>query len=143
MNLTTFQVILMNKYERTWSEFEDLQGRGEVSPLLLKLFLVGLRIAFDQVLQLGQVVGKLVVLSSWHFSSQNVNLKKSKSFDLFQFYYFSSQNEIFLNEHTFCLFDNNLFWSVFEVVGSESGWWHRHLWTFEKISLIWFSDNLL
>jgi hypothetical protein len=100
----------MNKYERTWSEFEDLQGRGEVSPLLLKLFLVGLGIAFDQVLQLGQVVGKLVVLSSRHFSIQNVNLKKNlKLFFFFYFYYFSSLNEIFLNEHTFCLFDNNLF----------------------------------
>jgi hypothetical protein len=76
----------MNKYERTWSEFEDLQGRGEVSPLLLKLFLVGLGIAFDQVLQLGQVVGKLVVLSARHFSSQNVNLKNDpKSFVLFLF----------------------------------------------------------
>jgi hypothetical protein len=87
----------MNKYERTWSEFEDLQGRGEVSPLLLKLFLVGLGIAFDQVLQLGQVVGKLVVLSSRHFSSQNDKMSiKQKSKGFFSFsvllLFFSERN---------------------------------------------------
>ncbi len=37
-----------------------------MSELLLKLLFVGLRIAFDEILQLWQVVGQLVVLSFGH-----------------------------------------------------------------------------
>ena len=42
-----------------------------MSPLLLELFFVGLRISFDQVLQLRQVVGQLVVLPSGHSRARN------------------------------------------------------------------------
>jgi hypothetical protein len=38
----------------------------EMSELLLKLLFVGLRVAFDEILQLRQVVGQLVILSFGH-----------------------------------------------------------------------------
>jgi hypothetical protein len=38
----------------------------EMSELLLKLLFVGLRVAFDEILQLRQVVGQLVILSLGH-----------------------------------------------------------------------------
>ena len=38
----------------------------EVSELLLELLPVGLRVSFDEILQLGQVVGQLVVLPFSH-----------------------------------------------------------------------------
>jgi hypothetical protein len=37
-----------------------------MSELLLKLLFVGLRVAFDEILQLRKVVGQLVILSFGH-----------------------------------------------------------------------------
>ena len=81
----------------------------EVSPLLLELFFVGLRISFNQVLQLRQVVGQLVVLPSGHSRARNQSTSSDR-------WTSSRSSEVAEKSHAAMFFC--YCWSTFELRGT-------------------------